>query len=153
WEPTLLGEGVMVTASDDQVPVTIVAMDVQLVCDRSPDPFAVTQVPVAVLPEGSDPLIGLPLLDLYDYAVIGGRLTIFGPHGDSLDPLEDWQPVERTALVRSPGGCRLVKEGNVDPTGNVAKPPKQPLSSGMNVTPLKDAFGKPATPQGPKRSR
>jgi hypothetical protein len=147
----VLGKDTMITASEEEVPVTIVAIDVQLVCDRCP--FAVTRVPVAVLPEDSDPLIGLPLMDLFDYAVIGGRLTIFGPHVDALDHLEDWQPSERTTLVRSPGGCKLVKEGNVDPTDNKAKLPKRPPYPGMNITPLKDAFGIPAKPQGPKRSR
>lgn len=140
----VIGEETAIYANGAKEPNPVVLVDLRL-DTISGGTIILQDVPVNLSETADEALLGSDIMALLDHRNIGGTIIFLRP-SDEFYELDDVEYDVQELFV----ACRRMT--NVDPTTNVAKPPKSP-SSPAEVTPLKNSFNKPSAPQPPKRSR
>lgn len=137
-------ESTLANGSTEVSPVVLIDLRLETL---NGDPLILQDVPVNLLEEGDEALLGSDIMRLIDHRNVNGLIAFLKPDSLYYD-LDDAEFESQVLKVQS-------RTSNVDPSTNEAKPPEplHPPNIGMEVSPLKDAFGKPAKPQPPKRSR
>ncbi len=137
-------ESILANGATEVSPVVLIDLRLETLAG---DPIILQDVPVNILDEGDEALLGSDIMRLIDHRNVNGKIAFIKPDSSYYD-LEDAEFERQVLTVQS-------RTSNVDPTNNAAKPPEPPRAPdpGMQVSPLKDSFGKPDEPQPPKKSR
>ena len=135
-----------ILADGTVIETEVISCNLRFVTNDSANRDVLVDVPCSIVEDGEEPLLGLSVLSFYDYAVISGRLILFGLNTDAWDELPDANTFNSYRL-----GSVATPPSNVVPPMKQPKAPEplKPLEPPSSTKPRAGAFIPPAKPIKP----